>query len=231
MAGITTAADIIRSAIRVLTAQSSAEDISAEEMNDGLNALNLMLDAWSLESLFVYHHQLVGPFSTTAGVSAYAVGTASTWATARPNRIESAQYTVGQSKYEVKGRTTAEWDALPAGVTGQPEYLYYEMSYPAGTVNVWPTPDAAYSLSLRVPKQLQQFASATEEVLLPPGTKEALKFNLAVRLAPEYGVEPTATVIAMATASAGRLKRNNIEQIRASLEIALFSGRAARQYR
>ena len=50
----------------------------------------------------------------------------------------------------------------------------------------------------------------------PPEYDEAIKFNLALRMAPEYGVEPTALLIAMAVAALDRIKtRNFAAQIQA----------------
>ena len=55
-------------------------------MQDGLDALNSMLDSWWNESLAVYSIRQEN-FPITANVASYTVGPAATWNTTRPTRI------------------------------------------------------------------------------------------------------------------------------------------------
>ena len=58
-------------------------------------------------------------------------------------------------------------------------------------------------------KELTQPATLATELVLPPGYLRAFKYNLACEIAPEFGVEPSATVQRIAMTSKRNLKRIN----------------------
>jgi hypothetical protein len=65
---------------------------------------------------------------------------------------------------------------------------------------------------------LAQFADLTTTVSFPPGYAEALRFNLAVRLAPEYGRPTPPEVAAIARTSKAKIKIPNIEPLRLTID-------------
>ena len=65
----------------------------------------------------------------------------------------------------------------------------------------------AEKLVLNSQKLITSFALSTDTVSLPTGFLRALKYNLALDLAPEYGKTPNAIIISVAQESKEVLKR------------------------
>jgi hypothetical protein len=57
-----------------------------------------------------------------------------------------------------------------------------------------------------------------DTLAFPPGYNKAIKFNLAVELAPEYGKQAPAEVVAIAEATKYKLKRTNLVVPKVSFE-------------
>jgi hypothetical protein len=68
-----------------------------------------------------------------------------------------------------------------------PIVLWYNPTYPLGTVFFYQNPSGSAELHLYSDTLLEEFASLTQEVNLPQGYSRALKRALARDLAPEYG--------------------------------------------
>jgi hypothetical protein len=69
-----------------------------------------------------------------------------------------------------------------------PIVMWYNPTYPLGTLKFYQNPSQAGQLHLFTDTILEQFADLTQEVNMPQGYVRALRFNLARELAPEYGV-------------------------------------------
>ncbi len=91
--------------------------------------------------------------------------------------------------------------------------VYYNPTYPLGTIYLWPTPNTSiHDLVLYLPKQLSTFVDLSYEYNVPPGYEDALEWNLAKVFIAAYAVkEPTIiqSVIGMATTSLATIKRQN----------------------
>lgn len=91
--------------------------------------------------------------------------------------------------------------------------VYYNPTFPLGTIYLWPTPDTAiHDLVLYLPKQLSTFADLSNEYNVPPGYEEALEYNVAERLLVPYAVKDAAVIQGvrdMAVRSLATIKRQN----------------------
>jgi hypothetical protein len=65
------------------------------------------------------------------------------------------------------------------------------------------------------------FTDLTEEVMLPPGYADAILYNLAIRLAPEYQVSAGSDVIRLAFGTLNAIKRTNSRALTMAVEPAL----------
>ncbi len=68
-----------------------------------------------------------------------------------------------------------------------PIVMYYNPTYPLGTLKFYQNPSQAGELHLFTDNLLQSFESLTEEVVMPPGYVRWIKRALGRELAPEYG--------------------------------------------
>jgi hypothetical protein len=89
--------------------------------------------------------------------------------------------------------TNREWQEQPNKFqTGTPTHVYYRPDAYNGWLHVWPMPDAYWqangALSLVFQRPIQDIGEGTAEVDFPAEWHEALIYQLAVRLAPNYGM-------------------------------------------
>jgi hypothetical protein len=74
---------------------------------------------------------------------------------------------------------------------------------------------------LYVPTALTQFADLTTAYTFPPGYEEALRYQLSLRLAQEFGAEITGALATLASDSLANIKRVNISQETLGIDPAL----------
>lgn len=211
---MTAALDIITGAAKLIGVAYKSEALSADEAADGLVSLNDMLGEWSNDSLLIYSPTLE-VFSLVSGTASYTIGSGQTFNTTRPITIKNAFVRLSSVDYPLTIISTVEYNAIPVKATsGPPEYLVYNNAYPAGTIKLYPTPTGG-SLYIESNKPFTSFAALTTTVDLPPGWNKALRYNLALEMAPEYGVEPAALaiIVEQAKRSKGALKRSTSANI------------------
>lgn len=72
---------------------------------------------------------------------------------------------------------------------GDPILIYYSPQLIQGQVYIWPTPyDVNKRIEMTYLREIQDFDNSTDAPDLPQEWLEAITFNLAVRLAPAYGI-------------------------------------------
>lgn len=185
---MTTVLNIIEGAARLIGALNKGENLSADDAADGLVALNDLVASWANDSLLVTA-RTEETFSLVAGVASYTIGPSKTFNTARPIVILEAQIRdSGGLDYPVTIISDEEYQDIQFKSTSDslPQYLNYDNGYPFGTINLYATPSVAYSIRLLSEKPLTSFTSTSQTVDLPPGWNKALRFNLAVDMAPEF---------------------------------------------
>lgn len=206
-----TALAIINRALRLIGVYGAGDTLSAEEARDCLQALNSLVDEWVNEKLMLSAPTL-DTFSLLPGVGVYTIGPGGDIAGDCPSAIDDASYIqYGGISYPLSLLTLAEYNAIGlkslAGMV--PEVLWYDSTYPNGTLTLYPAPAAAMTLCLWSWKPLATFSALSTTILLPKGYESALTYNLAEVLAPEYSVPVPPTVLKMATLSKRKLKRTN----------------------
>lgn len=204
---MTTALDIITGAARMLGIVRKGEALDADEAADGLVALNDMLASWSNNSLNIYARTLESLTLATSALS-YTIGSGATLNTVRPVKIVSAVVRSGNIDYPVTFVTESEFESISLKDTGGSGELWatYDNAYPTATIRFYPKPSAGDVLRLLSEKPLTSFATTATAVDLPPGTNRALRSNLAIDMAPEYGVDPSAAVVRIAGESLGAIR-------------------------
>lgn len=207
----TSALDIITGAARLIGVVFKSEVLDSDEANDGLKSLNEMLDSWSNDSLVINAYTTEG-FSLT-GAASYTIGTGGNFNTSRPINIIDAIVRLSNIDYALKIITPEEYqtEIVDKSVTTQiPRYLVYDNAYPLGNIKIYEVPTSGSTLVLQSNKPLSNLSALTTTVDLPPGWKRALKYNLAIDIAPEYGAEAIQTaqqILPQAKEALGNIKR------------------------
>lgn len=201
---MTTASALIASAMKKIGVLTKSETPDSDEAADGLVALNGLLSSWSNESLLVYS-RVTESFTLSAGAAAYTIGTSQTFNTTRPVFIVAARITNGTTDTPVEVISEEIYNAIPVKTAqGVPELLNYNNAFSAGTIRLYPTPSSSYSLTLISEKPLVTLA-LTDTLSLPAGWERALTYNLALELAPEYGLTVDPLVVRAAMESKGAI--------------------------
>lgn len=202
---MTTALGIVTSAMRKIGALVKSETPSADEAADGLEMLNDMTASLSNDSLVIYA-RTVESFTLSGGVSAYTIGSGATFNTVRPIKLIAAYVRDGGIDSTLQIVTDEQYASVLLKTSqGRPEFINYTNAYPQATINLYPVPSIAYTLHLVAEKQLSEF-TLNQTVDLPPGWRRMLINNLAVEMAPEYGMPVPAEVAEIARKSKGEIK-------------------------
>lgn len=208
-----TVRDLIKKSLVLIGAVSPGENISAQEASDGLSSLNDLLDSWSTDGLLI-PTTTIEEFTLVPGQGSYTIGPSGNFNTVNPQVIEEARLKdVSGTPIElpIKVLSTQEWaDVIQKTVTSsQPDSLYFQRSGALSTIYLYPVPSAANKLVLYSKKTLGSFASANDVISLPPGYQRALRYNLALELAVEYGKQPSEYVFQTSQELKAQLMRVN----------------------
>jgi hypothetical protein len=165
---------------------------SESQISDAFDALNSLLDSWLLQRMLVY--QVYRSVQTVnANQPSYEIGPgAADWNVPLPERIEFAGIiqlfpnapTEPPTELPLACVNALDWAQIGVKtLTGSiPLKLWYQRTYPIGTVWLWPIPQLANQIALYLWNQIAQFVTPDDEVTLPAGYLRALQYNLAVEL-------------------------------------------------
>lgn len=210
--------ELITRSLRLIGAVATTQAPAAHQTTQGLEVMLEVLDSWGASPQMTFSNSLTA-FAFTPNVASYTVGPSATWnLTTRPVRIDSA-WVRDNSRSPATDILMQELSASAYGdiaskttTSTTPLYFNYDPSMPYGTITVWPVPtSASYSMVLLTQDNLDQTMTLDTTVSLPPAYKQALVYNLAVCLCPEYGIEPPTSVIVMALAGKHTVTNNNFE--------------------
>jgi len=179
------------------------------DLDDGLIRLNSMLEVWNTDSLLI-------PFrvqfsKVLNGSLTYTVGPGGDINTARPIYINNGYSRRNDVDYPVYiARSRDEYDRIvKKNIDGIPRMVYYETTFPLGTLYVYYAGNASDTLFLSANGQLDAFPDTTTELQLNPGYFELIYSNLAISLAPSYETIASAELVKKASDSMARIKRLN----------------------
>lgn len=206
-----TARDRIKRAMRLIGVYSIGEEPSDDEAQDGLVALNAMLDSFSNDKQMIYAPTL-DTIAWSGNTASYTVGPSGTVITPRPmSLLDSCYYVLGNVSYPLIPLTVDEYNELTLKTlnTTNPQYIWFNPTYPNAEITLFPTPSTGISLKLWSNKRLLSIPDLTTQVDLPPGYTDLIDYNLAERLAPEYEVPVPAAVARQAMLTRKTLARTN----------------------
>lgn len=215
---------LIGDALRLIGAQASGETTTGAEASDALRAVNRMLDAWNSERLSVFHIERNGgstdatTFPLVPSQPTYTIGQDGS-----PdfNVVRPAKITHASIEYLGNLNTPIElpldvvdeavWRHLPVKSTQSniPHVIWPDNNFPNRTLSLYTVPSEVHNLVLYMWVPLTSFANLTTPNTYPPGYEEALVYNLAVRLAPEFGRTTPVEVAAIAVESKAKLRAMN----------------------
>jgi hypothetical protein len=216
----TTANDQINGALRLLGVLAEGETPSAATSQDALVALNQMIDSWSTERLAVFSTQ-DQIFSWPPSAISRTLGPTGDFVGQRPILIDDSTYFRDASSgisYGLKLINQQQYNgiAVKTVTSTYPQVMWVNMEYPNITMTVYPVPTKVLEFHIVSVNPLTAPANLATVLAFPPGYLRAFRYCLACEIAPEFGVEPSPTVMRVAMTSKRNLKRiNNPDDIMA----------------
>jgi hypothetical protein len=209
----TTANDQINGALRLLGVLAEGETPSAATSQDALAALNQMIDSWSTERLAVFSTQ-DQVFSWPPGAISRTLGPTGDFVGERPILVDDSTYfrdPASGISYGLKLINQQQYNgiAVKTVTSTYPQVMWVNMEYPDIYMAVYPVPTKVLEFHIVSVKPLTAPANLATVLAFPPGYLRAFRYCLACELAPEFGVEPSPTVMRVAMTSKRNLKRIN----------------------
>lgn len=208
-----TANDIISRAYRILGDLGSGEALTSSQADDGLEALNAMLDSFSIERLMIYQVRQES-FTWPTNTASQTIGSGGDFDTHRPDRIEVGTYFEDSNAIAypvdiVRNREVYDTIYDKTVQSSYPELLFYDPSVTLATIYAYPVPNQSLTLKLNSWQPLTVFDSLAEVHNLPPGYRRMLSYNLAKELEAEVGLVLSLGAHRIANQSKAIVKRHN----------------------
>lgn len=225
--------DLITRSMKLLLALGGSEVPTAAEANDGLVALNAMLDSFSLDDLSSFQ-VLEQSFNLTVGTASYTIGVGGVVNVARPFDITQAYIRdASNNNFLMNILPRDKWNQIGnrgSTITSQiPTELFYDPQYPLGVINIFPTPLLSYTLFFDTTLQQTTFPTLATVLATPPGYERMYVYNLAVEISNMFGIpippvgpgQKNVAVLAMEALE--KIKRNNIKEVISDYDSAIVS--------
>lgn len=214
---LNTAGDLISLAFKASMILGVGQTPSAEDSNDALNVLNLLLSEWQLNRWVVY--DLVETVLSSTAETSYSVGPSADFNTSspRPDKIDAAfarLISTGEDYPLFPFMSREGYDKVAnKSLAGIPYSYFYDPGLSTtGTIYFYPVPADTYELHINSKASLGQLDALTSSLTLPAPYTNALLWNLAANLRPMYGLPADQTVALRAQATLSSLI-NSIAQV------------------
>jgi len=210
-----TAGDQINRALRLLGVLAEGETPSAATSQDALAALQQMIDSWNTERLAVFSTQdQVFLWPAGVGNQTRTLGPSGNFVGLRPILIDDATYYRDPGtnvSFGIKLINQQQYDgiAVKTVTSTYPQVMFVNNTFPDTTMTVYPVPTRELEWHFVSVEELSNPATLATELFFPPGYLRAFVYNLAMEIAPEFGVEPSPQVQRIAMTSKRNLKRIN----------------------
>lgn len=213
-----TARDIIYGALRLIGQLAEGEVPSAQTAQDSLTAMNQMIDSWSIQSLKTHSTQ-DQTFNWPTNERVVTFGPTGDIVGNRPVQVLDSTYfittnTTPNISYSIQLVNDEQYSNISAKTltSSLPQILWVNYTYPNVTMYIYPVPTQLVEFHLISVQELSQPVNLSTELSFPPGYMKAFRYNLAVELASEFGVDPPSAVIVNANKSLAALMRINNPQ-------------------
>lgn len=176
---------IIQGAFRIVGALETGQNLTADMLDQGVKALQLLVKSWSNKHLFLWSFRQ-SSFTTVAAQELYTttdltgeddaiIGLDKAWVV--DSNDDLPLEVISYSRYlDIQDKETN---------TGRPSAIAFRPT-PSPSFYVWPSPDTAYTIKILSVYPLEDFDTAAGDGDLPARFQRALKYGLAEDLFDEY---------------------------------------------
>lgn len=210
---------------------ASGENPPSTELVDAQSVFNLMLEGWSAERLQVFTITR-SVFNFIPNKQTYTCGTGGDFNIPRPAEIKrwSPISNVNpQLPIELPADdplTDDEWRDIRSKDTASliPRQMYDDGAFPLRNLSFWPIPtDGTYQVALYSWTLLSELTDPNIDLSFPPGYLEAIKYNLAMRIAAEWPGQISEATAELARTSLARIRSLNLPVVKLKCDPAVAS--------
>jgi len=209
-----TAGGVITASLRKIGILAEGETASAEMATDALEVMNDFIDAMALENLLIHATQ-DQQFTWPANNATRTLGPSGNFIGIRPVRLEPATFyhdaASGLDFAPIALVDQQEFNeiSLKALTSPFPIAMFVNYTMPNITMQIWPIPTIDLLWHFVSLLELTQPAVLATVLSIPPGYRRFFKYQLAVELASEFGIEAPKTVQRIAASEMRAVKRMN----------------------
>lgn len=185
--------DLVSGALRLLGVVGQGQTAKGQEIVDGLNVLNEFIDSLNVAGTILY-----ADTSSTFNTPVFS---------APQVNITTAFYTSNGINYPLAIVDIDFINDIPdRAITGTPAVIYSNNQFPNSTYTVYPTPSSG---TVTIGYKAKLGAVMLDDIVsIPPAFQRMLRYNLAVSIAPEYGLEAPAGVQRIALDTLDAVQKN-----------------------
>ena len=231
--------DLILSTLKLVNVVRGAGLPTNQEYGDSLLRLQDMMDSFKIERLLIYNVPK-SEFPLVAGKATYTIGLGGDINVPRPNWVQNAgiiSMTNPLQPLELRMTILNDDEYAHLAIKNVPSslswYFYFDYAFASplglGNITIWPVPLVSTPrIALYLPTPISNFATLDDQVFFPPGYQEMLRYNLALRLAPEFGRPIDPVVGQMAVDTMANVQRANKRLLLLTCDPALVGGNGRR---
>ena len=196
--------NLIYSSLRLIqVAEQGQYVLTSQQEEEAVLALQSLVSSWSTNRILL-PYTITEEFNLQEGKSTYEIGPDQEFNTQSPQRIlsmyaknsgnfDKSIFPINQSDY-----FSLAYKNMKAAIC--PNYFYYQFGYPYSMIYFWPVPSVSIPIVMASHKNFDFIGDIDLNTILPlpPPYLDALKFNLAVAIAPEYATDVPEAVAARA---------------------------------
>lgn len=210
---MTIASTILKSALRSIGQLGEGETPTPQMYSDALTALNQFIDDLANSPLTIYSTQKQ-TFTWPASTASRTLGPTGDFVGVAPVALDESTHFVdpnGNITYAISLIPEVEYQLIPfkSNTATYPSRLWANYTEPDITMTVYPIPSVPLTFNAISMLELTQPAAITTNLVVPAGYDRFFKYNLAVEVATEFGIEPPPTIRRIAQSAMRRLKRTN----------------------
>lgn len=183
----------ITASLRKLAVLPSGGTPTASQISDATDALQAIVKAFQADGMPLWKISSQS-FTVVSGTATYTVGPSQTINCPKPMRVIQAFWTPsGGSNTPLNVYSRYDFNELPQGTTytGDPVNFYYQPLRTTGTIKLWPTPNnSTTSITFHYQSPYEDMDASANDFDFPSEWMQAIVYNLAWSLAPEYGIPP-----------------------------------------
>lgn len=185
--------DVATDALLELNIIANGETPKAAYLATCMRRYNMILDTWKAQLSMIYQlkRELL---ATVANQASYTIGPGGNWNIARPEVINGAGF-VNTAVNPAQPLETPmsiyvdeEWQAigLKTQTSTVPWSIWYETTFPLGTIHVNPVPTVVAQVALYVPTPMTEAATLATVLYMPPGYRALSVYAVARDIASSF---------------------------------------------